>query len=87
MTNTGMYLPPPKVTGMAIPNNIVGVKSDVANYREIVNTRNAERDSVNLEMAKYAKKDKHKTPAVIKFFAGLLSVGTIGYLIKKAIKK
>jgi len=81
-----MKLPPPTVTGTAIPSNLE-IKSDLQRYREAVDLRHQAQDELNIANKKYKKKDKHKTPTVVKVLSGIALALAAFFVGKKIIKK
>lgn len=87
MSGINMQLPPPNVTGIAIPGNLAVKSGQLSSYEELLSTRRQARDAVELECKKYQKKDKHKTPGVVKFFGGLSVLTGLAFLAKKLLRK
>lgn len=86
MSNVNMQLPPPTVTGVAIPANL-DIKSELANYREIQAMRNQARNAVIERNKKYQGKDSYSTPTSIKVLGGIIAAAGAFLGIKALIKK
>ena len=87
MTGLNMQLPPPSVTGMAIPGALVVEDKTSQNYQRLLQIRRAAQAAIEQENKKYAHKDKYQTPTGIKILsvAGVLALAAFG--IKKLFKK
>ncbi len=87
MTGLNMQLPPPSVTGMAIPGALVVEDKTSQNYQRIMQIRREAQEAVERENKKYEHKDKYQTPTGIKILgiAGTLALAAFG--IKKLFKK
>lgn len=70
-----MHLPPPTVTGTAIPSDLQIKNSPLDNYRELVATRRQAQDGLDRANKKYKFRDKHSTPAGIKILGGTITLG------------
>ena len=85
--SVNMHLPPPTVTGTAIPSDLQIKNSPLDNYRDLVTTRRQAQDGLDKANKKYKFKDRHSTPTGIKILGGTITLGgliaTGIYLFKK----
>lgn len=70
-----MHLPPPTVTGTAIPSDLQIKNSPLDNYKDLMTTRRQALDGLNKANKKYRFKDRHSTPTGIKILGGTITLG------------
>lgn len=87
MTGLNMYLPPPSVTGVAIPGGLVVEDKSSQNYQRILQIRREAQEAIERENKKYEHKDKHKTPVGIKAIGAALAVTFAALGVKRLFKK
>lgn len=80
-----MQLPPPCVTGVAIPATLA-TKKDTAAYRELQSIRQQAREGLASDY-KPINKGKKKTKTMLKIAAGIATALAAFIGIKKLIKK
>lgn len=82
-----MHLPPPTVTGTAIPSDLQIKGSPLDNYRQLMANKNQAMQGVDKANNKYRFKDKHSTPTGIKILGGAITLGSLiatgSYLLSK----
>lgn len=70
-----MHLPPPTVTGTAIPSDLQIKSSPLDNYNQLMATRRQAQSGLDSANRKYRFRDKHSTPTGIKILGGTITLG------------
>lgn len=89
--SVNMQLPPPSVTGVAIPANL-STNGDMAIYKELQDIRRQARDGLTsdhggLYLGQGKGKGKNKTKKILKYTAGVLLAVASFIGLKKLFKK
>lgn len=82
-----MQLPPPTVTGTAIPSDLTTKNSPLDNYNQMVTTRRQAQYEIERANKKYRFKDKHSTPTGIKILGGTITLASLIILGKHLLTK
>ena len=73
-TGYNMQLPPPNVSGVAIPGALAVKKSSLDNYKRQLEIRRIAQENYAAKNKQFQFKDKEKTPRAVKF---LLATGAL----------
>lgn len=82
-----MKLPPPTVTGSAIPSDLKIKNSQLEKYNELQAIRQQAQQDIQAANKKYAFKDKYSTPVGIKILGCTITLAGLLLLAKKLFKK